>query len=113
MSEVEEVTEEPFLPPTPGATVMIPVAVRTVVALARIGGGAGLPAAASKVGGAVDDLVELATVKPDTSALGAVIDLDTLAVRHHQHAIGTGWTFHVCSFASMGFRLKNRYGAIR
>ena len=62
MSEVEEVTEEPFLPPTPGATVMIPVAVRTVVALARIGGGAGLPAAAGKVGGAVDDLVELATV---------------------------------------------------
>ena len=56
MSEVEEVTEEPFLPPTPGATVMIPVAVRTVVALARIGGGAGLPAAAGKVGGAVDDL---------------------------------------------------------
>ena len=53
MSEVEEVTEEPFLPPTPGATVMIPVAVRTVVALARIGGGAGLPAATGKVGAEV------------------------------------------------------------
>jgi hypothetical protein len=31
---------------------------------------------------ALDDLVEFAPVKPDTTALGAVIDLDSLSVGH-------------------------------
>src|SRR5918992_1114682 len=32
--------------------------------------------------GALDDLVELTAIKPHAAALGAVIDLDTLPLRH-------------------------------
>lgn len=46
--------------------------------------------------GAFEDLVELTTVEPDTTTVGAVIDLNSLAFGHHQVDGAANRTFHSC-----------------
>jgi hypothetical protein len=43
---------------------------------------------------AFEQLVELATIQPDTTTLGTVVDFDALALAHHEQGTDTGWTFH-------------------
>jgi hypothetical protein len=44
--------------------------------------------------GALDDLVQLAAIEPHTPALGAIVNLDTLPVRHDQIRLQAYRTFH-------------------
>ena len=43
--------------------------------------------------GPLDDLVELATIKPDAAALRALINLDALALAHHERDFAD-WAGH-------------------
>ena len=44
--------------------------------------------------GQTDQFVEFTSVQPHAPALGAVINLHTLAIGHQQRAIGANGTFH-------------------
>jgi hypothetical protein len=44
--------------------------------------------------GAFDDLVEFATIEPDSTALGTVVDFDALTVGHNQIHFFAYGTFH-------------------
>ena len=44
-------------------------------------------------GASLDDLVEFPSVKPNTTALGAIVDLDALSFTHHEGE-PTGGTRH-------------------
>jgi hypothetical protein len=46
--------------------------------------------------GAVDNLVQAATVDPHASTLGTVVDLDTLAFGHHELDVAS-WAVHAGS----------------
>src|SRR5688500_5207803 len=46
--------------------------------------------AAELAGGALDDLVELTAVEPDTATGRAVVDLDTLAIGHEERGAVSG-----------------------
>jgi hypothetical protein len=42
----------------------------------------------------IQQLVEFTPVKPDAAASGAVVNFDTLSIRHHQSCIRAARTFH-------------------
>ncbi|MEY3675421.1 MAG: hypothetical protein RJB47_2129 [Pseudomonadota bacterium] len=54
-------------------------------------------------GRTLQQFVELATVEPNTSASGAIIDFNTLPIGHHQ-----GLVFALGTFHGMHFRNKKR-----
>lgn len=45
-------------------------------------------------GGAINQFVEFAAIKPHAATLRAVVNFDTLAITHHQRGFGTGRAFH-------------------
>jgi hypothetical protein len=87
--EVEQIPEEALLLP------LAPIA--GAVVAANVGGGPAVvdlrrsSGRAGVVGG--DDLVELATIEPHSTALGAVVDLDSLPLAHMQDGLVNG-AFH-------------------
>lgn len=42
----------------------------------------------------LDEFVLLSPIQPHTATFGAVVDLDSLTLRHHQIHFFTYWTFH-------------------
>jgi hypothetical protein len=58
----------------------------------------------------LDDFVKLTAVEPDTSALGAIVDLDPLSLRHHQLRT-IYWTVHADTIWEVdGYtRIRGRY----
>jgi hypothetical protein len=49
----------------------------------------------------LDDLVQFASIEPDTPAGGAVVDLDTLALGHHKLKVLAYWAEHRCILSSI------------
>ena len=52
--------------------------------------------------GTLDDLVEFAPVKPDATAIRAVIDFNSLAFTHDEADVFTDWAVHAISPWKMG-----------
>src|SRR3954452_16973405 len=91
ISEIEDVAEERFaLTAVAGSVVVIVVtmAPNLMIPVAMLRRAARLIVTAAGRGrrghGALDDLVELAAVKPDAAAFRTILDLNALAIRHHQ-----------------------------
>src|SRR3546814_13715379 len=81
----------------PASVVFTPLAIALPVAGRN--GRSGRNGSRYRSGGPLDELVEFAAVEPHATAFRAVVDLDPLAIRHHQLRL-VQWAQHESGRAS-------------